>query len=289
MEVIRYAGEIRAACAAARASGRSLGFVPTMGFFHEGHLSLMQRARGERDAVVVSIFVNPLQFGPAEDFMSYPRDLDHDLATAEKEGVDLVFAPEVDEMFPNGHPQVTVDPGPIADRLEGAARPGHFRGVCTVLARLFQLIGPSHAYFGEKDAQQLAVVRMMVRDLAFPVEIQGCPIVREGDGVAMSSRNIYLSRDERAAARCLSEALRIAMDAVRDGELDTTKLTTLMRERIEAEPLAELDYASVVDDASFEEVRELDRPARAVVAARVGKPRLIDNALLPVSTEGSAR
>jgi pantoate--beta-alanine ligase len=289
MEVIRYAGEIRAACAAARASGRSLGFVPTMGFFHEGHLSLMQRARGERDAVVVSIFVNPLQFGPVEDFMSYPRDLDHDLATAEKEGVDLVFAPEVDEMFPNGPPEVTVDPGPIADRLEGAARPGHFRGVCTVLARLFQLIGPSHAYFGEKDAQQLAVVRMMVRDLAFPVEIQGCPIVREGDGVAMSSRNIYLSRDERAAARCLSEALRIAMDAVRDGELETTKLTTLMRERIEAEPLAELDYASVVDDASFEEVRELDRPARAVVAARVGKPRLIDNALLPVSIEGSAR
>jgi pantoate--beta-alanine ligase len=289
MEVIRYAGEIRAACAAARASGRSLGFVPTMGFFHEGHLSLMRRARGERDTVVVSIFVNPLQFGPAEDFTSYPRDLDRDLATAEKEGVDLVFAPEVDEMFPNGPPEVTVDPGPIADRLEGAARPGHFRGVCTVLARLFQLIGPSHEYFGEKDAQQLAVVRMMVRDLAFPVEIQGCPIVREGDGVAMSSRNIYLSRDERAAARCLSEALRIAMDAVRDGELETTKLTTLMRERIEAEPLAELDYASVVDDASFEEVRELDRPARAVVAARVGKPRLIDNALLPVSIEGSAR
>jgi len=282
MEVIRDAGEILAEGDAVRAGGRSIGFVPTMGFFHDGHLSLMRRARAERDVVLVSIFVNPLQFGPAEDLDSYPRDLDRDLALADREGVDLVFAPDVDEMFPNGRPEVTVDPGPIADRLEGAARLGHFRGVCTVLARLFHLVGPSRAYFGEKDAQQLAVVRAMVRDLGFPVEVQGCPIVREPDGLAMSSRNSYLSREERVAARSLSEALRLAADAARDGETDASKVESIMRTRVDAEPLAALDYAAIVDDASFEDVAELDRPARALVAATVGKPRLIDNALLPV-------
>jgi pantoate--beta-alanine ligase len=282
MEVIRHAGAIRANAVAVRASERSLGLVPTMGFFHEGHLSLIRRARAERNVVVVSIFVNPLQFGRAEDLDSYPRDLDRDLALAEKEGVDLVFAPDVDEMFPHGRPEVTVDPGSIADRLEGAARPGHFRGVCTVLARLFHLVGPSRGYFGEKDAQQLVVVRMMVRDLAFPVEIQGCPIVREPDGLAMSSRNAYLSSEERTAARCLSDALRRATEAVEEGETVAAKLAALMRDRIEAEPLAALEYAVIVDEQSFEEVARLERPARALVAARVGKPRLIDNTLLPV-------
>jgi pantoate--beta-alanine ligase len=289
MEVIRHAGAIRAKAAAVRANERSLGFVPTMGFFHEGHVSLIRRARAECDVVLVSIFVNPLQFGPAEDLDSYPRDLDRDLALAEKEGVDLAFAPDVDEMFPHGRPEVTVDPGSIADRLEGAARPGHFRGVCTVLARLFHLVGPSRAYFGEKDAQQLAVVRMMVRDLAFPVEIQACPVVREADGLAMSSRNSYLTSEERAAARCLSDALRRAVNAAKQGETDAAKLAAFMGDRIDAEPLAALDYVAIVDDRSFEDVVRLDRPARALVAARVGKPRLIDNTLLPVPIEGSAR
>ena len=287
MEVIRHAGEIRAECAAVRANGRSLGFVPTMGFFHEGHLSLMRRARAERDAVVVSIFVNPLQFGPSEDFASYPRDLERDLALTEKEGADLVFAPEVDEMYPHGHPEVTVDPGSIAVRLEGASRPGHFRGVCTVLARLFHLIGPSRVYLGEKDAQQLAVVRAMVRDLAFPVEVRGVATVREPDGLAMSSRNTYLSATERGAARCLYEALRSAVDAALAGETDAPAIADEMRRRIEAEPLASLDYAAVVDEESFEDVADLERPARAVVAARVGKPRLIDNVLLPVGENAS--
>ena len=282
MEVIGSAAGIGRRCDALRTAGSALGFVPTMGFFHEGHLSLMRRAREERDAVVVSIFVNPLQFGPAEDFASYPRDLDRDLELAEKEGIDLVFAPEVDEMYPDGPPSVSVDPGPIADRLEGASRPGHFRGVCTVLARLFHVIGPSRAYFGEKDAQQLAVVRMMVRDLAFPVEVRGCPTLREPDGLAMSSRNTYLSDDERIAARCLYGALRGAAAAVLDGATDAPTIAATMRERIEREPLAALDYVAIVDEDTFEDVDEIRRPARALVAARVGKPRLIDNAALLV-------
>jgi pantoate--beta-alanine ligase len=282
MDVIAGADELGARCDALRAGGQAIGFVPTMGFFHDGHLSLMRAARAERDAVVVSIFVNPLQFGPKEDFGSYPRDIDRDLALGEKQGVDLVFAPDVDEMYPEGPPEVTVDPGPIADRLEGASRPGHFRGVCTVLSRLFHLVGPSRAYFGEKDAQQLAVVRKMVRDLAFPVEVAGRATAREPDGLAMSSRNTFLSPRERRAAACLYSALRDAVDAVLDGVTDATSLVRKMRERIEAEPLVSLDYVAVVDEDTFEEVDEVLRPARSLVAARVGKPRLIDNVALPV-------
>jgi pantoate--beta-alanine ligase len=286
VEVIRTAREIQEACEVFRSRGGTIGFVPTMGFFHEGHLSLMRRAREDRDAVIVSIFVNALQFGPNEDFASYPRDLDRDLALADAEGVDVVFAPDEGEMYPLGRPVVTIDPGPLADRLEGASRPGHFRGVCTVVAKLFHLIGPSRAYFGEKDAQQLAIVRRMARDLAFPIEIEACPIVREPDGLAMSSRNTYLRPAERAAARCLPDALRIAADAAAAGETDARKLAGLMRDRIDAEPRADLDYAVVVDDGSFEEVTRLDRPSRALVAARVGTPRLIDNAVLPVRQNG---
>src|SRR5439155_21726313 len=207
VEVTRTAKGLRARTAEARAMRKPVGFVPTMGFFHQGHRSLMRRARAERGFLVVSIFVNPLQFGPGEDFEAYPRDPDRDLATAEAEGVDLVFAPDVDEMYPGGLPDVTVDPGPLGERLEGASRPGHFRGVATVVAKLFHLVGPSTAYFGEKDAQQLAVIRRMVRDLSFPVEVVGCPIVREPDGLAMSSRNVYLADEERRAARCLSLGL----------------------------------------------------------------------------------
>ena len=282
MEVTRTVAEARKACDAARSAGRSVGFVPTMGAFHEGHLSLMRRARGERDTVVVSIFVNPLQFGPGEDLARYPRDEDRDLAAAEELGVDLVFAPSVEEMYPGGEPEVTVDPGPLGDRLEGASRPGHFRGVATVVAKLFHVIGPSRAYFGEKDAQQLAVIRRMVLDLAYPVEVVGCPIVREPGGLAMSSRNASLTPEQRDAAGCMFLALSEAAQMARSGERDAAKLVAAMAREIGATSQARLDYAAVVDEETFREVREITRPARAVVAARFGDTRLIDNLLLPV-------
>ena len=282
MEVTRTVAEARKACDAARSAGRSVGFVPTMGAFHEGHLSLIRRSLGERDTVVVSIFVNPLQFGPGEDLARYPRDEDRDLATAEELGVELVFAPSVDEVYPGGEPEVTVDPGPLGDRLEGAGRPGHFRGVATVVAKLFHVVGPSRAYFGEKDAQQLAVIRRMVVDLAYPVEVVGCPIVREPGGLAMSSRNAYLTPEQRDAAGCLFLALSEAAQMARSGERDGAKLVAAMAREIGATSQARLDYAAVVDEETFREVREITRPARAVVAALFGDTRLIDNLLLPV-------
>ncbi len=277
MEVTRTRKGLRAFTAAQRAMRKAVGFVPTMGFFHEGHLSLMRRAREERGSVVVSVFVNPLQFGPSEDFGSYPRDLDRDLELAREAGVDLVFAPDGDEMYPGGVPQVTVDPGPLGDRLEGASRPGHFRGVCTVVAKLFQTVGPSRAYFGEKDWQQLAVIRRMVADLGFPVDVVSCPIVRERDGLALSSRNVYLSPGERTAALSLSRGLRAAVERLAAGERSVAALTAAIAETVRGEPLADLDYAAVVDGETFDEIEEVARPARALVAARVGKPRLIDN------------
>jgi pantoate--beta-alanine ligase len=253
-----------------------------MGYFHEGHRSLMRAARAHTDLVVVTIFVNPLQFGPSEDFATYPRDRDRDLTMAKEEGVGLVFAPEVEEMYPDGPPAVTVDPGPLGDVLEGAARPGHFRGVCTVVARLFQLAGPSRAYFGQKDAQQLVIVRRMVRDLAFPIEVVGCPIIREPDGLALSSRNTYLTPDERRAALCVPSALRAAEEAVGGGTREVSEILAAMRAPIEAEPAAELGYVAVVDEGSFEKISRIEGPARALVAARIGRTRLIDNTPLVV-------
>jgi pantoate--beta-alanine ligase len=228
----------------------------------------------------MSIFVNPLQFGPSEDLAAYPRDLDRDARLADEAGMDLLFTPEQREMYPEGRPIVTVDPGPLGERLEGASRPGHLRGVCTVVAKLFGLVGVCRAYFGEKDAQQLAVIRRMAADLDMPVEVIGCPTVREADGLAMSSRNIYLSSEEREAALSLSRALFEAVAMVEAGERDANELRTRMRARIEAEPLAALDYVAVVDDRTFEDVDRIAGPTRALVAARVGKARLIDNALL---------
>ena len=283
MEVIRAIAMARKVCDAARSAGRTVGFVPTMGAFHDGHASLMRRARDERDHVVVSIFVNPLQFGPGEDLSRYPRDEDRDLSIAGQLGVDVVFAPSVEEMYPAGPPEVTVDPGPLGDRLEGTARPGHFRGVATVVAKLFDVIGPSTAYFGEKDAQQLAVVRRMVRDLSLPVQVEGCPTVREPDGLATSSRNAYLSPVQREAAGCLFLALSEAAQMARGGERDAATLVAAMAREIGATPEARIDYAAVVDDESFEEVSTIAGSARALVAARFGETRLIDNLLLPVS------
>jgi pantoate--beta-alanine ligase len=280
VEVIRTREAFRGAMVEARAAGRRVGFVPTMGFLHDGHRSLMARAREEADLVAVSIFVNPLQFGPAEDVAAYPRDLDRDLGICEKEGVDAVFAPDADEMYPGGPPEVTVDPGPVGNRLEGASRPGHFRGVSTVVVKLLGIVGPCRAYFGVKDAQQLFIVLRMVRDLDLPAEIVGCPTVRERDGLALSSRNTYLSAEERRAATCLYEALARAAWLVEGGERDARVLRAELARRIGAEPLAALDYVAVVDEDTFEEIDRLRGPARALVAARVGPARLIDNLLL---------
>jgi pantoate--beta-alanine ligase len=288
LEVIGERRPFREACREARRAGRSVGFVPTMGFLHEGHLSLLRRGRKDCDFLAMSIFVNPLQFGPSEDLASYPRDLDRDLAHAEEVGVDIVFQPAAEGMYPGGPLTVTVDPGPLGERLEGASRPGHFAGVCTVVAKLFGLVGPSRAYFGEKDAQQLAVIRRMVGDLEMPVEVVACPTVREPDGLALSSRNIHLSPEERPAARCLYEALARAAWLVEGGERDPHVLRAEMAKRIGAEPLASLDYVAVVDEASFEEVDRLDAPSRALAAARVGKTRLIDNLPLVPAPQGAS-
>jgi pantoate--beta-alanine ligase len=251
-----------------------------MGFFHEGHLSLLRRARSECNLVTVSIFVNPLQFGKGEDLAQYPRDLDLDLAQAESEGVDVAFVPEVEEMYPHGRPEVTVDPGAVGERLEGVSRPGHFRGVLTVVAKLFHRAGRCRTYFGEKDFQQLFLVRRMASDLSFPVEVVGCPIVREPDGLALSSRNVYLSEEERKAALCLSQALEAAAKRVREGDPGALRVASEIADRVHAEPLARLDYVAVADEETFEDVDRMVRPARALVAARVGGPRLIDNVRL---------
>jgi pantoate--beta-alanine ligase len=281
MEVIETLSATFDATEAARAKDGRVGFVPTMGAFHEGHRSLIRRAKADRDFVVVSTFVNPLQFGDPADLAAYPRDEERDLELARSLGVDVVFAPPVEEMYPAGEPEATVDPGPVGERLEGASRPGHFRGVATVLAKLFHAAGPSAAYFGEKDAQQLAVVRRVVADLSFPIEVVVCPTVREADGLAMSSRNARLSPEQREAAGCLFLALSEAAELARSGERDAARLVAVMAREIGATPQARLDYAVVVDDDTFEELRTVDPPARAVVAARFGDVRLIDNLLLP--------
>ncbi len=273
--------ELQRATAAPRAAERSVGFVPTMGAFHDGHRSLIERARAETDVTVVSIFVNPLQFSDPNDLARYPRTRDRDLRDAERLDVDLVFAPDEREMYPSGEPAVTVDPGPLGDRLEGASRPGHFRGVATVVARLFNAVGRCRAYFGEKDAQQVAVVRRMVGDLAFPVDVVTCPTVREPDGLAMSSRNALLAPEDRDSAGCLFLALSEAAQRARAGERAASALVAVMAREIGATPRARLDYAAVVDDETFEEVRTIERRARALVAARFGDVRLIDNLLLP--------
>jgi pantoate--beta-alanine ligase len=277
MEVTGDRDGLREACEAARAEGQTVGFVPTMGALHAGHRSLIARAREECGLVAVSIFVNPLQFGPSEDLASYPRDPDRDVALLERTGVDVAFTPSADEMYPSGRPDVTVDPGPIGERLEGASRPGHFRGVCTVVAKLFGLVGPSRAYFGEKDAQQLAVVRRMVADLDLPVEVVPCPTARERDGLAVSSRNARLSPDERHAAACLYESLARAAWLVEGGERDVGVLKAEMAKRVGMEPRARLDYVAVVDEDTFEEADRLRGRSRALIAAHIGSTRLIDN------------
>jgi pantoate--beta-alanine ligase len=286
--VVETIAELRRTIDAARASRKSVGFVPTMGFLHAGHASLMQAARAADDVVLVSIFVNPLQFGPTEDFAAYPRDLDRDLAVCDEAGVDYVFHPSLEEMYPEPG-TVTVTVGPIGDVLEGASRPGHFDGVATVVAKLFNIAGPCRAYFGSKDAQQLVIIRRLVSALDFPVEVVGCPTVREPDGLALSSRNVYLGTEERRAAAVLKRALDEAARLVGDGERSGTKVCDAMAAVVGGEPLARLDYAACVNPDTLAEAAEVDGPVLCAVAAFVGRARLIDNVTVSPASSRDAR
>jgi pantoate--beta-alanine ligase len=257
-----------------------VGLVPTMGFLHEGHLSLVERARRDNEALVVSIFVNPAQFGPSEDLDRYPRDMDRDLELLARERVDAVFAPTAEEMYPPGFDDWVDPQGPLVDRLEGESRPGFFRGVCTVVARLFRIVRPDRAYFGQKDAQQLRVIRQMVRDLDLPVEIVPMPIVREPDGLAMSSRNAYLSPGQRENAAALSRALSEARRLVRDGVRDADRIRSQARAILDETGDITVDYISIADEETLTELNVIDRPALLLLAARLGGTRLIDNTIL---------
>jgi pantoate--beta-alanine ligase len=276
MKTAATIADVRSVLDAERAAGRRVGFVPTMGYLHEGHASLIRRARAETDVVIVSIFVNPLQFGAGEDLDAYPRDLERDTRLAEAEGTDLLFTPPVGEMYPRPV-LTTVSVAEVSAPLEGAARPTHFDGVATVVAKLFAIVGPCAAYFGEKDFQQLAVVRRMVADLSIPVDVVGCPTVREPDGLALSSRNAYLTPDERAAAPVVYRALQAGAALILSGERDPATVRRLMADIIEAEPLAELDYAEVVSADSFRVPDPLAGKLRLLAAVRFGRARLIDN------------
>lgn len=277
MRVVGTVAEMHAARAALRGS---VGVVPTMGYLHEGHLSLVQAARAENETVIVTVFVNPTQFGPQEDFSTYPRDEARDLALLERESVDLVFAPSVEEIYPAGYCTYVQVEG-VTERLEGAARPGHFRGVATVVAKLFNATRPTRAYFGQKDAQQCVVVRRMATDLGFDLTIRVMPTVREPDGLALSSRNVYLNPDERVAARVLSAGLFAARERWARGEREAEALRRAVREVVEREPLARLEYVSVADGETLAELERVDRPAIVSLAARLGRTRLIDNVTLP--------
>ena len=279
MREVASSAELRAATDAARSSGAGVGFVPTMGALHAGHRSLLARARAENDLVVASIFVNPLQFGPSEDLASYPRDRQADLAVLADEGTDLAFLPAEGEVWP-APPEVRLQVGALADRLEGLVRPGHLDGVATVVAKLLHLAGPSRAYFGQKDAQQLAVVRRMVADLAFPNEVVACPTVREPDGLAVSSRNAYLSAAERERATALHRALSAGRAAFQAGQRDPGAVEAAARDLLEDAPGVEADYVALVEGASFEPAKQAEPGQVLATAARVGRTRLIDNVIL---------
>jgi pantoate--beta-alanine ligase len=275
--------EVRRVVALARREGRSIGLVPTMGALHAGHLRLVEEARAASGMVVVSIFVNPTQFGPNEDFRRYPRTFEADLELCARGGAEVIFAPTVEEMYPGGPSSTFVEVPTLSDRLEGASRPGHFRGVATVVLKLLNCVGPDLAFFGTKDYQQLQVIRRMVADLDVPVEVRAVETVREVDGLAMSSRNRYLDAHQRRAAVVLSRALEAARSAVLAGERNADRVRQILRSTIESEALAALDYAEVVDALTLEPTRVVGPGCRAValIAARVGPARLIDNAALP--------
>lgn len=276
MKIVRTVEEVRQAVRTWKAEGKTIGLVPTMGYLHEGHKSLIDRAVAENDHVVVSIFVNPIQFGPAEDLETYPRDLEKDSELCQTAGASLIFHPDPSQMYSPTFSSF-INMSTLTGGLCGKTRPSHFQGVCTVVGKLFNIVEPNKAYFGQKDAQQLAVIRHMVEDLNFNLEIVGCPIVREADGLAKSSRNSYLSKDERKAALVLSQSLAIAQKMINEGERDTGKLTLAMTKHIENEPLAKIDYIEFVDWKTLEPVSQIDRPVLNAIAVYIGKTRLIDN------------
>lgn len=279
MKICSTISEARAACRDARGSGKRLGLVPTMGALHEGHLSLVRAARAQCDVVAVSIFVNPTQFGPAEDLTKYPRQFERDCELLEKESVEILFAPTVEEIYPGGEATWVWVEG-LSEKLDGRSRPGHFRGVTTVVAKLFHILEPAAAFFGQKDAAQLAVIRKMVRDLNFPVEIVACPIVREPDGLAMSSRNAYLNREERVHALVLHRSLQRVLQEFQAGERIRVRLISAAKEIFAREPEVVLDYFEIVDPDTLDPMERISRPALVAVAAYVGSTRLIDNIVL---------
>ena len=278
MKIVGTVKEVREQVKEWKKQGLSVGFVPTMGYLHEGHKSLMDAARKGNDKVVVSIFVNPMQFGPTEDLATYPRDLDHDAALCESAGVDLIFHPEAEEMYEKDFCSF-VDMTGLTEGLCGKTRPIHFRGVCTVVNKLFNIVTPDHAYFGQKDGQQLAVIKRMVRDLNMDIEIVGCPIVREEDGLAKSSRNTYLSPEERKAALILSKTVALGKELAKT-EKDANKVVEAMKKNIETEPLAKIDYVEAVDALSMAPVEKLEGTCMLAMAVYIGKRRLIDNTLI---------
>ena len=281
MKICRSIEEIKSFIRLAKSAGNTIGLVPTMGCFHQGHLSLMRLARQECQLVVVSLFVNPTQFGPGEDLLAYPRDFERDVDMASQEGVDVIFAPEPGEMYPPGY-QTYVEVGEIANPLCGRSRPGHFRGVATVVNKLFNLVEPDRAYFGQKDAQQVMVITQMVKDLNMNVKIVNAPIVREDDGLAMSSRNVYLSPGERKAATVLSRSLQDAEQAVNNGETDALALRKQITEKINTESMADIDYVEILSIPDLEPIQVLRGQVLIALAVRFGKTRLIDNTIVEV-------
>lgn len=276
MIVVTTIAQVRETVKAWRQAGETIGLVPTMGFLHEGHQSLMAEAKKNNHKVIVSIFVNPMQFGPSEDLASYPRDLDSDTIACQQMGVDMIFCPTVDKMY-DSYFNSMVDVDGITQALCGQKRPGHFKGVCTVVSKLFNITAPDRAYFGQKDAQQLAVIKRMVNDLNFDIEIIGCPIIREADGLAKSSRNSYLSPQERIAARCLFEAIQSAQKLIQQGEKSVDVINTEMQSIINQQPLAKIDYIEFVDLQTFKPVTRLTQDSLCALAVFIGKTRLIDN------------
>ncbi|MBR4192478.1 pantoate--beta-alanine ligase [Prevotella aff. ruminicola Tc2-24] len=279
MKVVKTIKEVREIVGGWRQEGLSVGLVPTMGYLHEGHQSLIKKSASQNDRTVVSVFVNPIQFGPNEDLEAYPRDLNRDIKAVEEAGGDLIFNPEPSEMYP-GHFTSFIDTTETTELLCGAVRPVHFRGVCTVVGKLFNIVTPDRAYFGQKDAQQLATIRRFVRDLNFPLEIIACPIVREDDGLAKSSRNTYLNAEERQAALILSKSLKKGKEAIESGEKDAKTIIAIIKNSLQSEPLARIDYVEVVDFENIQRVDKIEGETLVAIAVYIGKTRLIDNFII---------
>ena len=284
MEIVKTIKEVRQQVKQWKKEGLSIGLVPTMGYLHEGHKSLIDKAVTENDRVVVSVFVNPIQFGPNEDFKTYPRNMDNDKKLCESSGASLIFNPEPSEMYFENK-STNVDVGGLTEVLCGAKRPGHFSGVCIVVSKLFNIVSPGRAYFGEKDAQQLAVIKRMVRDLNFDIKVIGCPIIREKDGLAKSSRNTNLSQEERQAALVLEKSLKQAEKLLENGVKDTLLVKKLIEEQLNKEPLAKIDYVEIVDSESLKPVKEINKTVLIAIAVFIGKIRLIDNFIFVVEVK----